>query len=202
MKYHKKLVGEKCYLSPLSCDDVEIFTEWLNDLEVVKYLSLVRNPITQKKEKNILEEMALNHHAFAIIDKQLNKIVGVIGLENLDTINRATEMGVFLGDKGYWNKGYGEEAIRLMLDYAFNILNINNIMIEVIEYNERAINCYKKIGFREIGKRRGAYHIAGITYDVFFYDMIADEFVDSPYIKKIFSKEYEEASRAKTIELV
>ena len=69
-----------------------------------------------------------------------------------------------------------------MLDYGFNLLNLNNIMLCVYSFNHRAINCYKKIGFKEIGRRRNSKFIGGKWFDGVFMDMLAEEF-QSVYVK-------------------
>ena len=201
MKYYKKLVGSKCYLSPINPEDADVFTEWLNDIEVTKYLTIIRRPWSQLKEKEVLEEMARSEHAYAIIDLEINKIIGIVSLHNFDHINKTCEFGLFIGDKDYWNLGYGEEASRLLLDFAFNILNINNVMLLVIDYNIRAKKCYQKIGFKEIGRRRQAYQIANNLFDIVYMDLLSEEF-ESSYLQPQFSEEYESTKKPKKIELV
>jgi RimJ/RimL family protein N-acetyltransferase len=84
-----------------------------------------------------------------------------------------------IGDKEFQNRGYGQEAIRLLLDYAFNLLNLNSVMLGTFAYNLRAIAAYKKVGFREIGRRRQARLIAGRAYDGILMDILAEEFTGS-----------------------
>lgn len=201
MRYYKKLVGNKCYLSPITPDDADVFTEWLNDMALTKYLTIIRNSYTVNREKEILEQMAHKDHAYAIVDIEINKAIGIVSLHNFDHINNTCELGLFIGDKDYWNLGYGEEATRLLLDFAFNILNLNNLMLLVLEFNIRALKCYQKIGFNEIGRRRQAYHIAGRRYDVIYMDLLNEEF-ESTYIKKLFADEYESSGKPKKIEMV
>jgi RimJ/RimL family protein N-acetyltransferase len=81
-----------------------------------------------------------------------------------------------IGDKNYWNQGYGQEATRLLLDYGFNLLNLNSIMLGVFSFNQRAIKAYRRVGFREIGLRRQARIINGQKYDVLEMDILAEEF--------------------------
>ncbi|MCD6101589.1 MAG: GNAT family N-acetyltransferase [Candidatus Cloacimonetes bacterium] len=185
MKYFKKLIGNKCYLSPINIEDAEKYTEWLNDLEVSKYLSLSREQITLQKEKEILEDMSKTRaQVFGIIDKKTDNLIGNCSLFSINHPNKRAEFGIFIGDKRYWNKGYGTEATKLILDYGFNILNLNSIMLEVYSFNKRAIKSYEKIGFKTIGKRRQAKIIGGKKYDIFYMDILADEF-KSIYIKQL-----------------
>ncbi|MBC8527182.1 MAG: GNAT family N-acetyltransferase [Candidatus Cloacimonetes bacterium] len=185
MKYFKKLVGEKCYLTPINLDDAEKYCEWINNLEVSKYLSLSRQQITIQKEREILEDMSKNRaQVFGIIEKKTDNLIGNCSLFNINHPNKRAEFGIFIGDKTYWDKGYGTEATKLILDYGFNILNLNNIMLEVYGFNKRAIKSYENVGFKIIGKRRNAKIIAGKKYDIIYMDILAGKF-ESVYIKKL-----------------
>ena len=99
-------------------------------------------------------------------------------------VQRVTESNVKVDNKivGQINKGYGAEVLNLLLDYGFNYLNMNNIMLNVKSFNERAIACYKKVGFKEYGRRREAYFLNGKYYDHVFMDILAREF-EGNYIK-------------------
>jgi RimJ/RimL family protein N-acetyltransferase len=199
MKYFKKLTGKKCYLSPINLEDVENFTEWVNNFHLTKYLTLIRQQISLEREREILEKLSRGEH-YAIIDQELNKLIGIAGLHEINHIDNTCEFGLFIGDPDYWNQGYGEEASRLLLDYGFNILNMNNIMLLVIDYNCRAERCYKKIGFKEIGRRRQAYRIAGKYCDVIYMDLLSQDFKNSR-IKELFSEQYEKSRKPKKLEL-
>ena len=85
-------------------------------------------------------------------------------------------MGVFIGDKEYRGQGYGTEAVKLILDFGFNYLNLNNIKLDLKEFNQRALACYKKCGFKEYGRRRKCNFINGKYYDTIEMDILAEEF--------------------------
>jgi RimJ/RimL family protein N-acetyltransferase len=176
MKYFKKMVGKRCYLSPMNTEDAEKYTVWLNDMEVAQYLTMAYQIISLEKEKEYLEKFSKEGENFAIVEGKSDELIGGCGLKNLDHLNRSAEIGIFIGEKSYWNKGYGEEALRLLLDYCFNILDLHNIMLNVFAFNTRAIHCYQKIGFKEIGRRRQARRIQGTSYDVLYMDILAQEF--------------------------
>lgn len=110
--------------------------------------------MTIEKEKEFLEKHIADEATFNIVTLNEDKLIGSISLENIDHTNRRATLGIFIGDREEREKGYGTEAIRLILDYGFNYLNLNNINLDVMEFNDRAIACYKKCGFKEIGRRR------------------------------------------------
>jgi RimJ/RimL family protein N-acetyltransferase len=179
MKYFRKMIGKRCYLSPMNPEDAQKYVAWLADMEVAQYLTVACHIISLYVERQTLERFVRQGDHFAIVDSKNDELLGGCGLLNPDHINRNAEVGIFIGEKSYWNKGYGEEAMRLLLDYAFNILDLNNIMLNVYAYNTRAIRCYRKIGFKEIGRRRQAKRIQGRSYDIIFMDILAEEFTGS-----------------------
>ena len=153
--YFRKMAGNTCYLSPMNTNDAEKFTEWLNDLEITVNLTLYNSVINTENEKTFLESLSKEHN-YSIIDKETNELLGNCGFIDIDHLNQTAEVGIFIGDKNHWNKGYGTEAITLLLDYGFKSLNLHNIIIRVYSFNERARKCYEKTGFKIIGKRREA----------------------------------------------
>lgn len=190
MAHYKKLVGEKCYLSPCRLEDAEKWSEWDNDLEVTIPLGEeAYTPFSLDKNKEIIGNIIKKQDpVFSIIDLETDKLIGRCMLFNVDKVDRKAMLGIGIGEKGYWNKGYGQDATRLLLDYGFNLLNLNNIMLGVYSYNRRAISCYRKIGFKEIGRRRKTKIIGGKFFDEVFMDILAEEF-ESLYVNKFIKKE-------------
>ena len=179
MKYFKKLLGDRIYLSPRSCEDAEKFTEWLNDFQITDYTGRSAQLMTLEAEKKYLEEKNNPEATFAIVTIDENKMIGTIGLEQINWINRTAVLGVFIGDKEYLSKGYGTEAIRLILDFGFNYLNLHSIKLNVMSFNERALKCYKKCGFKETGRARESKFINGKYYDTISMDILSNEFTES-----------------------
>ena len=172
MAHYKKIIGNKCYLSPIDRADVEEFTKWVNDLEVTRTLSIFNLNINYDVELDIIDKISKDHN-YSIIDIKNDKLIGIVGLSNIDYLHRTAEIGIFIGDKSYWNKGYGEEAMKLLLKYSFSYLNLRNVMLRVYSYNHSAIKCYEKIGFKMIGKRRNA-----IQFDMKEHDITLSEICD------------------------
>ena len=180
MKYFKKLVGENIYLSPLNMEDAEKYVEWLNDFKVTDGIGRSGNLTTIETEKEWLESSAKSgDYHFAIVDLENNQLLGNCSIENINYQNRTATVGIFIGNEENRSRGFGSEALRLMLDYGFHYLNLNNIMLNVFSFNERAIACYKKVGFKECGRRRQSYFLNGKYYDDVRMDILAEEFTGS-----------------------
>ena len=176
MKYFKKLIGDKIYLSPRNSEDVEIFTEWLNDFETTDYLGRSGMLITLDGEKKYLDENSSPEAIFVIVTIDNDKIIGTVSLEKINYISRCATLGIFIGYKEFRSKGYGTEAIKLILEYGFKYLNLKNIKLDLIEFNEQALNCYKKCGFKEYGRRRKCEFVDGKYYDIIEMDILNEEF--------------------------
>ena len=182
MKYFKKLVGERIYLSPRNSEDVEQFTYWLNDFETTDYLGRSGMLTTLEGEKKYLEENSTPDATFVIVTIDENKMIGTVSLEKIDWINRNATLGIFIGDKDYRSKGYGTEAIKLILEYGFKYMNLHNIKLDLMEFNERALKCYQKCGFKEYGRKRKSKFVYGRYYNSININILADEF-EGDYIK-------------------
>jgi RimJ/RimL family protein N-acetyltransferase len=189
MTYYKKLVGEKCYLSPCSLKDAEKWTEWDNDLEVTIPLGdEAYTPYALDKMREILGDVIKSQsHIFDIVALETDTLIGRCMLFDVDQVNRKAMLGIVIGEKAYQNKGYGQDAVKLLLDYAFNLLNLNSLMLGTFSFNERAIGCYKKVGFKEIGRRREARIIGGKKFDAVLMDILAKEF-ESVYVSKFVAE--------------
>ncbi|MBR1883883.1 MAG: GNAT family N-acetyltransferase [Clostridia bacterium] len=184
MKYVKKLVGERIYLSPANPEDFETYSSWLNDFHTTDYIGRSSAILSLGEEKDYLLK-AKDYECFlSIIELESDKLLGNISLGNIEHISRTATLGIFIGDIESRNKGYGTEAIKLLLDYGFNYLNLNNIDLKVFSFNERAIRCYEKCGFKVYGKRTEAKFINGKYYDEIFMEVLAKDFKGSAITNK------------------
>lgn len=177
MKYFKKINGEKVYLSPVNPDDYEICTKWLNNLKTTIPLGNAHLNISLAAEKEFLEKMAKSgDHHFSIIRQDDDVLLGICGLMEINHIHNHAKLGLFIGDEENRAKGFGSEAIRLLLSFGFSILNLNNIMLQVFSFNENAVRCYRNIGFRECGRRSEVYLLKGKYYDEIFMEILNRDF--------------------------
>ena len=176
--YIRKLIGTKCYLSPLNLEDAEQYTVWLNDMEVTENLQLISSVITVDDERELLKKLAQEHN-YGIIDIANNQLIGNAGFVDINHLHRTAEIGIFIGDKSYWSKGYGQEALSLLLDYAFKKLNLHSILLRVYDFNQRAIACYEKTGFRKIGEIRD-----GLIRNMEYHNVVLMDILPTDFYEK------------------
>ena len=189
-KYFKKLIGDRIYFSPISLEDTEDYLDMVNEIKVSAGLGCIvyTGILDFESQKEVLSSLKKGKN-FAVRLLENNELLGNIGFNSIGEIHRTAEIGIMLGNPKYQRKGYGMEALNLLLDYGFSFLNLRNIYLKVFEYNEAAYNLYKKAGFREVGRLRKAVEIMGKTYDEIIMDMLREEF-QSVYIKRELEKRY------------
>ncbi|MCL1995610.1 MAG: GNAT family N-acetyltransferase [Defluviitaleaceae bacterium] len=176
MAYYKRIACEKVYLSPICMDDADTFTRWINDPDVNYFLTFYSKTISFEKEKELLDVIAKSGNHFSIVAQETDELLGNCGFFSIDETNRAAEMGIFIGNKEQWGKGYGTCATQLLLKYGFENRNFHNICLKVFSFNERAIACYEKVGFKKQGIRREAIIRGNKKYDEIYMDILADEY--------------------------
>ena len=175
--YFKKLESERIYLSPMSIDDVNDYTKWMNDRRVTDNIHSTSKVITTIGEREWVEKlMSRGGHTFAIVSKEDDKLIGNCGLMDTDYKDGTSTIGIFIGEEEYRGKGLGAEVISLLLDYGFNELRLHNIDLAVFDFNERAIACYKKLGFKEYGRRHECYFLDGKWHDEIWMEVLENDY--------------------------
>ncbi len=186
MKYFKKLVGDRIYLAPkgASEEEIEKFTEWMNDFQVTDYTGRTSQIMTYENEKEYLENAGKNtdKRTFNIVSLEDDKLVGAVGLEKINWIERSAVLGIFIGDNDFRSNGYGTEAIKLLLEYGFRYINLHSIRLDLLSVNERAHKCYLKCGFKDTGASREQIFLNGKYYDELHMDILESEF-EGNYIR-------------------
>ena len=107
------------------------------------------------------------------------------GIHQVNWKDRLGVCGIMIGEKNYWGKGYGTEAIELLMEYAFKTLNLNRIELMVYDFNQRAIHCYEKLGFIREGLKRQAVFINGGYHDILIMAILQQEWNEKNDKKKI-----------------
>lgn len=148
-----RLAGEKIDLCIQRTDDaaLELYLKWMNDEEINWFLGRNDTLTSIAEEREYVEKKPeQGKYKFSIVEKESRRLVG-----NCDIIvwrNHFTgSLGICIGEHDVWNKGYGTEAIKLLVNYGFKELNLHRMCLSVMEDNERARACYKKAGFEECG---------------------------------------------------
>ena len=154
------LKSERLLLRAVRRDDLPRLCEFNNDLEVE--LAGAGDPPTPQSLERLQADFdqrvskgGRDGTWFAI--ETGGKLIGQCGLFNFDEfkgVAHVCELGISIGDKSYWGRGYGREAIRLLLDYAFRYWNIHRVWLRTNSENERALRCYRACGFVEEGRLR------------------------------------------------
>jgi RimJ/RimL family protein N-acetyltransferase len=170
-------------------EDAEQWAQWDNDLEVTLPLGdEAYTPFPLSKSEEVMAGILRRQdHVFGIVDLETDELIGRGMLFDLDLVNRKAMLGIVIGAKAYWGQGYGQEAVRLLLEYAFSLLNLNSVMLGTFSFNRRAIHCYERVGFKEIGRRRQARIIGDRKYDIVLMDILAEEF-ESVYVRQFVDK--------------
>jgi len=173
------IYGRNVRLRAIEREDIPRFVKWFNDSEVRRYLTTYE-PMSRAKEERWFEEYLTrrNDLILAIEVRQGDEWVhiGNVGLHRIDWKNRVATLGVVIGEREYWGRGYGTEAVRAMLRYAFGELGLNRVELETYEFNPRAIRCYEKAGFVREGVRRRALYREGKFHDVILMGILRSEF--------------------------
>ncbi len=175
------IYGKRIRLRAPEKGDVPRFTAWLNDPEVRQGLSMYL-PLSIAEEERWFENMLqqpANEHPLTIEVRQGESWIpiGNCGFMNIEWRNRASEVGIFIGEKSFWNQGYGTETMRLLLEHGFQTLNLNRIFLRVFGNNARAIRSYEKAGFIHEGRMRQAEYQAGAYIDVLLMSVLRSEWL-------------------------
>ena len=161
--------GERVYLRPAERADIPLFVGWLNDAETASFLSM-RAPMSIAAEQDWFEKMLATHGKerwfFVMCLLAGGQAIGTIGLFDVDMVNGSAAMGIAIGEKDLWGKGYGSDALNALLDFGFGELRLERIWLEVNDDNVRAKRSYEKCGFIFEGTERHAMYRDGRHRDI------------------------------------
>lgn len=177
------LQGAKVALGPLRRELIPTYHQWSNDLETSRTLGLSW-PSTLEQDTERFEQRVANPHEiwFTIYRIDDKRPIGLTWLYEVDHRQSRASFGIIVGEGRDRGQGFGTAATCLMLDYAFNALGLNNVMLTVVAFNEAGIRAYENAGFMKIGRRRGCSRFGGDLVDLIYMEAIASEFV-SPILR-------------------
>jgi diamine N-acetyltransferase len=173
--------GERVALGPLHRELLPLIERWDNDFQVADLRGDDPRPQTAESIAAGWEPLLRGERedwiGFAVYALPELRPIGITNIRDFSNPHGSAEFGIAIGEAADRGQGFGTDATRLVLDYAFTVLGVYNVWLDTLAYNIGAIRAYEKAGFREIGRRRGARMLAGKRYDVVLMDCIADEFV-------------------------
>jgi RimJ/RimL family protein N-acetyltransferase len=156
--------------------DAEQIARWNQDSEYQQLLSSGPAVLwTPKQIKEWMEKDSSTSYEFALRTLEDNRLIGSVGLGGIDWVARNCWVGIGIGEREYWGKGYGSDAMDLILRFAFASLNLKRVSLDVFEYNRRAFLSYCKCGFKEEGRLRQWMQRGGERFDLIFMGILREE---------------------------
>lgn len=172
------LEGKTVRLRPVELDDLERDLRWVNDREVTQYLT-IRYPMSRRDEERWLTVAPENGMAAGVrfaIETKDGTHIGNLDLHMVRPEDGCAMLGIMIGEKACWSNGFGGDAIRTLLRFAFDEMGLHRVALHVFEFNERGIACYKKCGMRVEARLRDHVYTKGRYWDVVVMGVLADEF--------------------------
>ena len=173
------IYGERVRLRAAEREDIKTFHRWVNDPEVTQELALYL-PMSMVDEEtwfNGMTQRDPNEKSLVIeVREGMDwRMIGNSGVFGIEWVNRCGELGILIGEKTEWNKGYGTEVMTMLQQHCFKTLNLNRIFLRVYAENRRAIRAYEKAGFVAEGRMREAVYKNGKYDDVILMSVLRSE---------------------------
>jgi RimJ/RimL family protein N-acetyltransferase len=169
--------GQLVRLRAREPEDEPLLYRWFNDPEVTEFL-VVRYPLSHATEREFIEgahSIAYNRASFGVETLAEGRLIGGVSLEHANPENRSATLGIALGDKTFWNGGYGTDTMRTICRFGFEMMNLHRIELDVYASNARARAVYEKVGFKDEGLRRDALFKYGRYHDLVVMGLIEGE---------------------------
>ncbi|HEX6031410.1 MAG TPA: GNAT family protein [Tepidiformaceae bacterium] len=171
--------GELIRLRAREPEDEPLSYQWFNDPVVTEFLTL-RYPLSHRSEREFLEaqgQPGYRNASFSIVKRDGDSLIGGCSLEAASPENRSAVLGIAIGDKSYWDGGYGTDAMRVLCRFGFEQMNLHRIQLDVYQGNDRARHVYEKVGFRVEARRRQAHYKYGRYQDIYVMGLLEGELV-------------------------
>lgn len=178
------LTGKKIQLRPLKLTDIENTLKWRNDLEIIMLSQGIRFPKTRELEEDwyhsVLHDKSNNRVFFGIDLISNMESIGIVQITKIDYISGTCELGIMIGDKANRGKGYGNEAYSIIINYAFNILNLRKVNTFSIVSNSASLKMKRKIsGFTQEGILKKHVFYDGIYHDVIIMALFKEDYYET-----------------------
>ena len=174
--------GKLVRLRGYELSDLDTVMKWINDEEVTQFLGggMLSYPVSSIAERKFVERFGMsesaNEKTFAIETLTENRFIGALSLNGIDWINRHSGLGIMIGDKQYWGRGYGMDAMMVLMRLAFDKLNFHRLWLHVYDFNARAIASYERCGFKREGVLREHRNFRGAYHDTIVMGILESEY--------------------------
>ena len=175
------LESKRIYLKPVELSDVgEDYLRWMNDTDIIGFTEVRFRPQTAESIRRYVESVNNDPSSvfLGIVVKKGNRYIGNIKLGPINWIHRLADIALIIGEKDQWGKGYGLEALRLMVDHAFKGLNLHKVTAGMAQDNKASLRLFEKAGFKREGVKRKEYHYNGVYRDVYRVGLINPDYKD------------------------
>ena len=160
--------------------DLDALMKWWHDEEVTQFIAGGLFPASTLEEARFIETVAAGkdpaNKIFAIETLAEHSYIGTISLHNINWGCRHAELGMVIGEKDYWGRGYRTDAVLVLLRLAFDKVGLHRVQLHVFDFNERAISCYEKCGFRREGTLRDYWFKNGKFRDTLLMSILEGEY--------------------------
>ena len=177
------LKGELVSLSAVDPEEFsKAFTHWRRDSEFMRLIDSSEAMLRSQKDsqkwiEKELEDQEVNQYLFTIRTLAEDKLLGDIGLSVVTWMSREAFVGLGIGERDFWARGYGTDVMKVILRYAFTEINLRRVTLSVFEYNPRAVRSYEKAGFVHEGRMRQFLNREGKRWDMLFMSILRDEWM-------------------------
>lgn len=166
----------------MRAEDAKHQLRWRNDPEVVR-LAAAGDPrfgpttaeALAERFERILRLDPREAGMLTVEETSGGRPIGLVDYRGLDPYEGVAEVGVAIGERKFWDRGYGSEALGLLVDHLFGAFPLHRIELDTWSGNPRAARAFTRLGFREEGRRRAAVLVAGVRYDRLLFGMLRDE---------------------------
>jgi RimJ/RimL family protein N-acetyltransferase len=173
----------RIHLRAFEVEDLDTVVRWVNNEAVTSHLSdALIYPVSKADEIKWLESVSManpREKVFAI-ETSSGRLIGSVGLREVNWVERKAELGIMIGETDCWGQGYGTAAVLEVLRIAFEKMNLNRVWLRVYENNTRAIRVYEKCGFRQEGVLREDHCSGGAYYNTLIMGILKREYLAVP----------------------
>ncbi len=166
----------KIYIKPLSVKDIDHVMSWVNDPEIIKNFQNFGRKFTKKEELDYIKELIKSkiNFAFSVFNEN-GDYIGQISINQISWANKLGRLALII-KKEYWGVGYAQQAIPLIIKFAFRKLRLNKVWLMAYSSNKKGLHVYEKVGFKQEGLLRQEYFWKGKYHDMVRMGILKSEF--------------------------